>query len=101
MPALWYTEIKNGLGMAERRNRLSPDGVQEAVALLRDLPLVLDEPVPARAFGAVLDLMRSQRLTAYDATCLELAIRRRLPLASNDKALRTAARAVEVALPAA
>jgi len=58
----------------------------------------LDEPVPARAFGAVLDLMRTQRLPAYDATYLELAVRRALPLASNDRALRKAALAVGVPL---
>nr|WP_294550426.1 type II toxin-antitoxin system VapC family toxin [uncultured Rhodopila sp.] len=37
-------------------------------------------------------------MTAYDATYLELAIRRGLPLASNDKELRKAARAAGVAL---
>jgi predicted nucleic acid-binding protein len=98
VPALWYTEIENGLGMAERRNRLSPTGVREACGLLRGLPLVLDEPAPERAFGAVLDLMRTHRLTAYDATYLELAIRRGLPLASSDRALRTAAVAIGVPL---
>jgi predicted nucleic acid-binding protein len=92
IPALWYTEIENGIGMAERRNRLSPAGVQEAISLLRGLDLVLDRPDPARAFGATLDLMRTHRLTAYDATYLELAIRSRLQLASNDKELRKAAR---------
>jgi predicted nucleic acid-binding protein len=61
VPALWYIEIENGLGMAERRNRLSPDEVREAVSLLRGLDLVLDKPGPARAFGATLDLMRTHR----------------------------------------
>src|SRR3954451_11368086 len=61
----------------------------------------LDEPAPNRAFGTALDPMRTQWLTAYDATYLELAIRRRLPFASNDKALRSAAHAVGVALLAA
>jgi predicted nucleic acid-binding protein len=98
IPALWYTEIENGLGMAERRNRLSPEGIREAINLLRGLNLVLDQPDPARPFGATLDLMRTHRLTAYDATYLELAIRRGLPLASNDKELRKAARAAGVAL---
>jgi predicted nucleic acid-binding protein len=54
--------------------------------------------VPARAFGVVLDLMRAHRLTAYDATYLELALRRGLPLATGDKALRKAASTAGVAL---
>jgi predicted nucleic acid-binding protein len=98
VPALWFTEIENGLGIAERRNRLSPASVQEAINLLRGLPLILDELVPSQAFGAVLNLMRSHRLTAYDATYLELAIRRGLPLASNDRELRNAALAVGVTI---
>jgi predicted nucleic acid-binding protein len=42
--------------------------------------------------------MRIHRLTAYDVTYVELAIRRGLPLASGDKAFRKAARAVGIAL---
>jgi predicted nucleic acid-binding protein len=98
VPALWPIEVANGLGMAERRNRPTQVGVREAIALLEGLPLVIDEPVPARAFGVVLDLMRAHRLTAYDATYLELALRRGLPLATGDKALRKAASTAGVAL---
>lgn len=98
VPTLWYTEVTNGLGMAERRNRLTRTEVQEAITLLEGLPLIVDETVPARAFDVVLDLMRTHRLTAYDATYLELAIRRGLPLATNDKDLRKAAPAVGVGL---
>ena len=42
--------------------------------------------------------MRAHRLTAYDATYLELALRCGLPLATRDKALRQAAAAVGVTL---
>jgi predicted nucleic acid-binding protein len=91
VPPLWYTEIANGLGMAERRGRLSPSGLREAINLLSHLHLTLDEFSTQGAFGPVIDLMREHRLTAYDATYLELALRRGLPLAINDKELRRAA----------
>lgn len=98
VPSLWYIEIANGLGMAERRNRLFQTAAAEAIALLKGLPLDVDEMAPAHAFGAVLDLMRRHRLTAYDAVYLELAIRRGLPIATNDRDLRSAAEAAGVTL---
>ena len=61
-------------------------------------PLTIDAPVPARTFGVVLELMRAHRLTAYDATYLELAMRRGLSLATGDKVLRPAAMAAGVTL---
>jgi len=97
VPALWHLECANALGMAERRDRLTPAGVAEAIAILEGLPLVVDATDPARSFGVVLALMRAHRLTAYDATYLELAMRLGLKLATNDKALRRAAVAVGVA----
>jgi predicted nucleic acid-binding protein len=98
VPSLWHVEIANGLGLAERRKRVSPAEVQEAVALLRGLPLVTDEMAPAHAFGTVLDLMRSHHMTAYDAVYLELATRLGLPLATNDRHLPRVANATGVAL---
>lgn len=35
IPPLWFTEITNGLGMAERRGRISQTGIPEAMNLLR------------------------------------------------------------------
>jgi predicted nucleic acid-binding protein len=97
VPSLWFIEIANGLGMAERRNRLSRAALTEAIALLEGLPLDVDEMAPARAFGDIVDLMRRHRLTAYDAAYLELAIRRSLPIATKDQDLRRAAEAAGVA----
>lgn len=98
VPALWFVEVTNGLGMAERRGRADRSGVQEALRLLRSLRLDVEEPASLASFGAVLDLMRTHRLTAYDATYLELAQRRGLPLATKDRELRVAAPAVGVPL---
>lgn len=98
VPALWPVEITNVLGIAERRGRLTPDGVVGALALLRSLPLDVAGPPALAEVGGVLELMRRHRLTAYDATYLELAIRLRLPLATKDRELLAVASAVSVPL---
>ena len=52
--------------------------------------------MPGRAFRDVLPLAREQRLTTYDASYLELAMRLGLPLASKDTALIRAATALRI-----
>jgi predicted nucleic acid-binding protein len=98
VPALWFLECTNGLAMAERRGRIDGTSLVAAVALLRRLPLVVDDAAPSRALDAVLDLARTHRLTTYDAGYLDLALRRSLPLATSDAPLRAAATAAGVAL---
>ncbi len=98
VPALWFVEITNVLGMAERRGRIDAAGLQEALNLLRSLPLVVDEPPSLAWSEPVLQLMRVHRLTAYDAAYLELARRRGLPLATKDRDLLAAAPTVGVPL---
>ena len=73
-------------------------GLVASVALLRRLPLVVDDAAPSRALDAVLDLARTHRLTTYDAGYLDLALRRGLPLATSDAPLRAAATAAGVGL---
>ena len=101
IPALWFVEITNVLGMAERRSRLDTAGLQRASALIQSLPLVMDEPASLAWSRPLLTLMRNYRLTAYDATYLELAMRLRLPLATKDHELLAAAPSVGVPVFAA
>ena len=49
-----------------------------------------------RAFGEILAIAGTQRLSTYDAAYLELAMRRGMALATLDKALVRAARHVDV-----
>lgn len=67
-----------------------PADVSTRLELIGDLPIVIDYEAPLRAFHETLALARAQNLATYDATYLELAIRRSLPLATNDKRLRSA-----------
>jgi len=98
VPTLWFVEVTNVLGMAERRGRIEAAGLQNALRLLRSLPLVVDGPPSLAWSEPVLQLMRAHRLTAYDATYLELAHRRGLPLATKDRDLLAAAPTVGVPL---
>ncbi len=56
----------------------------------------VDEETWSRAFTRILELAREQRLTAYDAAYLELAMRLGVPLASKDSDLCDAAERVGV-----
>ena len=68
--------------------------------LIAELPITTDTETTARAWREILALARAEGLTTYDATYLELAIRRGLPLQTKDAALITAARRTGVAVPA-
>ncbi len=98
VPALWPLEMANGLTVAERRGRLSPAKLARAVELSLDLPVLVDEVSTHLALGPVLELARSQELSAYDAAYLELAMREGIPLATQDEDLRAAAGRVGVPL---
>ena len=91
VPAIWHLEIANVLALSERRGRITPANSSEFIALLETLVIVIDEETPSRALGQVLDLARAERLTAYDAAYLELAMRLGIPLASKDADLCDAA----------
>ncbi len=91
VPAIWHLEIANVLALSERRGRITPANSSEFIALLETLIIVVDEETPSRALGRVLDLARSERLTAYDAAYLELAMRLGIPLASKGADLCDAA----------
>ena len=52
---------------------------------------MVDDKTENQAFSTTLTLGREQRLAAYDAAYLELAMRLQLPLATLDERLATAA----------
>ena len=98
VPSLWHLEVANVLALAERRGRITPAESTELIALLETLEIVVDDETPSRALGRVLDLAREERLTAYDAAYLELAMRLGLPLASKDADLCDAAERLGVSV---
>ena len=98
VPAWWYVEIANVLVQAERKGRIDADQVAEFIALIEALDVEVDNESPQRAFSHLLPLCRTHRLTSYDAIYLDLALRRKLPLASLDEPLRKAAKKLGIKL---
>ena len=98
VPAVWSFEVANALVGAELRGRLDRSRVMRSVELLLSLPLEPDSPTTSEVLGRVSNIAREYRLTAYDASYLELAMRSRATLATLDQALSDAARKAGVEL---
>jgi predicted nucleic acid-binding protein len=93
-PSLWPLEALNGLLMAERRKRVDAKRRQRLAGFLRALPVTLDIETADQAWTATARLAERHRLSMYDAAYLELAQRRKLPLATLDEDLIIAAKAL-------
>ncbi len=90
-PSLWRLEVANGLQTAVRRGRIDPAFRDASIADLQALTVAVDPETHARAWTDTLELAARHGLTLYEAAYLELALRRRLPLATLDRELRAAA----------
>ena len=98
VPALWNHEVSNAVVMAARRGRLTADQFKTLADDLEELSDIVEmDPLNVRP-TTLIEMARRTNLTAYDATYLELASRRRLPLATLDDQLREAARRAGLAL---
>ena len=91
VPALWRLEVANSLTLAARRGRIDGEFRGAALSDLAMLDITTDPETDTNAWGQTLQLADQCGLTVYDAAFLELALRRRLPLATLDEKLRAAA----------
>ncbi len=96
VPALWYPEVANTLLVFERARRLTEQASASYLSDLALMTITLDDLSPELRLTRILDLGRMHKLTAYDATYLELAMRRAATLATFDRKLTEAARAAGV-----
>jgi predicted nucleic acid-binding protein len=94
VPAHWALEVANVMLVALRRKRID-DALSDAFRIkLHQLPIEVVEATID--IDAVFDLGKRYDLASYDAAYLDLAIRQTAPLATNDLALRRAARRARV-----
>lgn len=91
VPNLWHLEAANVLLGAEKRGELDLVEVERFISQLEALPIHVDPLTAAQTFSRTMVLSRLYKLSSYDASYLELAIREGLPLATLDKALIKAA----------
>ena len=97
-PAVWPLEVGNVLLTAERKQRLNQAERMHILELLGALPIRVEQESPERMLKEIVALAREQKLSTYDASYLDLAMRRNLPLATRDIGLAQAARRCGVPL---
>jgi predicted nucleic acid-binding protein len=105
VPALWHLEMANIVCKHIKKMGISAADSERLFAQLESLALVTDEWTQAKtawptqgAIRAVANAALTHRLTSYDAQYLQLALRRKLPLATCDEALCAAAQQAGIPL---
>ena len=96
VPRLWHIEILNVLLVGERRHRIDKEDSREFLEVLQALDIQTDATSIFLNDPNVIHLGRKHQLSAYDAVYLELAIRERLQIATQDKKLRNVVDSVDL-----
>lgn len=87
VPYLWHYEFSNALVGIRKRNKIPEAKVRDFISSLKALPIEVEsEPINLLSHELT-DLAQYYQLTACDAAYLDLALRKGIPLATQDKAL--------------
>lgn len=97
-PSIWPLEVVNVLLVAERRKRLKQVDSVRFITLLSQLPIVVEDKRSEKVMRDLLALGRTSHLSSYDASYLDLAMRKDCPIATTDKKLMEAAKEVSVTI---
>ncbi len=96
VPVTWGLEVSNVIGKAETKGLLREAQSEAFLEMLRSVDIGADSATFSKALSDTLQIARRYRLSAYDASYLELAMRSGLPLATLDQDLQKAANKVGV-----
>lgn len=99
VPGIWALEAANVLVKAQAKGLVSEARSAAFVGLLQEMAFATDTRTAERALGDTLQLARRFKLSSYDASYLELALREGLALATLDDQLRAAMQQTGVTLP--
>jgi predicted nucleic acid-binding protein len=86
------------LARSEAKGLTTESQSQAFLGLLVQLPIVVDADTATQCLAGILDVARRYQLSSYDASYLELALRKQVPLATFDRELIRAARQAGVEL---
>ncbi len=98
VPSIWPLEVVNVLVTAERRGRLSEADTVRFITLLSQLPIHVEQERPERIMKDLTALAREHNLSSYDASYLDLSMKRGLSIATLDARLMEAAKKINVSL---
>ena len=71
-------------------------GSARFIALLTELPITIEQESPERMMREILALAREHQISSYDASYLDLAMRKGVPIATLDDGLIKAAERSQV-----
>ncbi len=91
VPVTWGLEVANVIARCEAKEQVTEAQTEAYLEMLHATPIDVDAATFTHVLSETLQLARRYRLSAYDASYLELALRTALPLATLDEDLRRAA----------
>ena len=92
VPTTWGLEVANVIAKAEAKALVTEARSGVFLEMLDGVSIEVDAATFAHALESTLQLARRYKLSAYDASYLELALRRGISLATLDEDLQKAAK---------
>ena len=92
VPVTWGLEVANVIAKAEAKSLVTEARSGAFLEMLEGVDIEVDTATFAHALSDTLQLARRYKLSAYDASYLELALRLGIPLATLDEDLQKAAK---------
>jgi predicted nucleic acid-binding protein len=92
VPATWGLELANVIARAEAKGLVTEARSEAFLEMLEGVEIEVDTATFSHALSGTLQLARRYKLSAYDASYLELALRLGAPLATLDADLQNAAK---------
>ena len=92
VPVTWGLEVANVMAKAEAKALVTEARSGAFLEMLEAVEIEVDAATFAHALSDTLQLARRYKLSAYDASYLELALRLGMPIATLDKDLQRAAK---------
>lgn len=96
VPVTWSLEVANVIARAEANGLVTEARSRAFLEMLENLDIEVDTATSQHALSDTLQLARQHKLSSYDASYLELALRLNIPLATLDNQLQKAAKKIGV-----
>ena len=96
VPTIWPLEVRNALLSALRSRRLTTREFDDRVEVVARLPVEVEPPADSESLSRMVVIARRHELSVYDASYIDLAVQRGMPLATFDARLRRTCTALHV-----